>query len=75
MPEKVTAIIACKDRAVVGEIEEILQPVAEIMGVAPDPAISYGYIKERSPRLLFIDIMDDTDQALALAGQWHSLKI
>ena len=69
MAEKMTAIIVSRDEELVEDIKEKLFSIAEVRGVLKDANTSYSFIKERAPRLLFLDIRYDTESAFGLASR------
>ena len=69
MAEKMTAIIVSRDEVLVREIKEKLLSLIDIRGILNDADTSYSFVKERVPRLLFLDIRDSPERGFSLASR------
>ena len=69
MADKVKAIIISNDETLAGDLKEKLVSMADIQAIVRDVRGSYSQIKEQAPKLLFLDIRDNTEIAFGLAGR------
>jgi pilus assembly protein CpaE len=69
MADKVKGIILSNDEALVMDLKGKLVSVADMQTIAGDGKGPYSQIRDQAPRLLFLDIRDDTETIFGLAGR------